>query len=156
MSVHIYTDGACRGNPGPGGYGTIVAVGDERTELSGGYRRTTNNRMEIMAVLAGLESLDAPSVVTVTTDSKYVHDAIMKGWAKGWQKKGWRRSTGEPAVNPDLWTRLLALCETHKVTFEWVKGHAGHPENERCDLLSTTAARKADLPIDEAYEASKG
>ena len=156
MSVRIYTDGACRGNPGPGGYGTIVARGEERTELTGGYRLTTNNRMEMLAVIVGLESLDPGTEALVTTDSKYVHDAIVKGWAAGWRKKGWRRGTGEPAVNPDLWARMLDLCALHKVRFEWVKGHAGHPENERCDLLSTTAARMPNLPRDEAYEASKG
>jgi len=153
--VEIYTDGACRGNPGPGGYGVVMIYGEKRRELSGGFRRTTNNRMEILGVIAGLETLLYPCEVTVTTDSKYVHDAMSKGWAKRWQKNGWRRHTGEPAVNPDLWERMLTLCATHKVRFEWVKGHAGHPENERCDVLSTTAARERDLPADEGYESAR-
>lgn len=155
-SVRIYTDGACRGNPGPGGYGVVLVYGEKRRELSGGFRLTTNNRMEIMAVIAGLESLRYPCEVVVTTDSKYVHDAIAKGWAARWRKNGWRRHTGERAVNPDLWARLLDRCEGHKVRFEWVKGHAGHPENERCDVLSTTAAREKDLPVDEGYESTNG
>ena len=150
--VHIYTDGACRGNPGPGGYGTILVFEEKRRELSGGFRRTTNNRMEILGVVAGLQTLRYPCEVTVTTDSKYVHDAIVKGWAKRWRANNWRRHTGEPAVNPDLWARLLDLCAEHKVKFEWVKGHAGHPENERCDALSVAASKLPDLPIDTGYE----
>ena len=129
-----------------------MIYGEKRRELSGGFRHTTNNRMEILGVIAGLETLLYPCEVTVTTDSKYVHDAVSKGWAKRWRANGWRRHTGEAAVNPDLWARMLDLCAEHKVRFEWVKGHAGHPENERCDVLSTTAARGADLPPDEGYE----
>lgn len=134
--VNIYTDGACSGNPGPGGWGTILVCGSNEKEMSGGEPNTTNNRMELTAVIEGLAALKRRCDVTVTTDSKYVVDAIVQGWAKKWQAKGWMRSANEPAKNPDLWQRLLDLLEQHDVTFVWVKGHAGHPYNERCDRLA--------------------
>jgi ribonuclease HI len=151
-AVCLYTDGACSGNPGPGGYGVILVAGAHRKELSAGYRRTTNNRMEIMAVLAGLEALNGRRAVTVVTDSRYVCDAISAGWATRWRAKGWMRARNSPAMNWDLWERILALLESHTVTMEWVRGHAGHHENERCDVLSTTALRAPNLALDEAYE----
>ena len=134
--VMIFTDGACSGNPGPGGWGTILRFGEHEKELSGGERETTNNRMELTAVIKGLEALKEPCRVTIVTDSKYVSDAVIKGWAKGWRKKGWKRSGGEPALNADLWERLLDLLEVHEAEFRWIKGHAGHPENERCDAMA--------------------
>lgn len=140
--VTIFTDGACSGNPGPGGWGTILRYGEHEMEISGGEASTTNNRMELSAVIAGLEALKEPCSVTIVTDSKYVSDAVTLGWAKGWKKKGWKRSGGEPALNPDLWERLLALLEKHSVKFVWVKGHAGHPENERCDSLAVAQSQK--------------
>ena len=152
-NVTIFTDGACTGNPGPGGYGAILEHGEKRKELSGGYRLTTNNRMELMAAIAALEALRYPCVVTLYTDSQYLLNGIQKGWAKKWRANGWRLASKGPAVNIDLWERLLALCETHKVTLSWVKGHAGHDENERCDRLSVAAAKSPNLPPDEAYEA---
>ena len=150
--VEIYTDGACTGNPGPGGYGVILAYGDKRRELSAGYRRTTNNRMEIMAAIAGLEALKYPCDVTLYSDSQYVVNSISKGWAKRWRANGWMRNKAEEAINPDLWQILLDLCDKHSVTFSWVRGHAGHAENERCDRLSVAAAGGKDLLIDEGYE----
>ena len=150
--VTIYTDGACSGNPGPGGYGVIVAYGDKRRELSAGFRRTTNNRMEMMAAIAGLTALKPGCRVTVYTDSQYVAQGITQGWAAKWQANGWQRNKKEKAVNPDLWAVLLELCAQHEVRFEWVKGHAGHPENERCDLLAVSASQAEDLPADEVYE----
>ena len=138
--VQIYTDGACRGNPGPGGWGAILVCGEHKKELSGGEPSTTNNRMELLAAIYALEQLKYPCAVTLTTDSKYLCDAIIKGWAKSWKLKGWKRSNKEPAANPDLWERLLALLEIHKVDFVWVKGHNGHPYNERCDEMATEAA----------------
>ena len=138
--VQIYTDGACRGNPGPGGWGAILVCGEHKKELSGGEPSTTNNRMELLAAIYALEQLKYPCAVTLTTDSKYLCDAIIKGWAKSWKLKGWKRSNKEPAANPDLWERLLALLEIHKVNFVWVKGHNGHPYNERCDEMATEAA----------------
>ena len=150
--VSIYTDGACRHNPGPGGYGVVLLYNSHRKELSGGYRRTTNNRMEILAVIAGLEVLKEPCSVTVYSDSQYLVDSINKGWAIRWRANGWRRNKKEKAINPDLWERLLDLCKTHKVTFTWVRGHAGNSENERCDELATTAARGPHLATDEFYE----
>lgn len=150
--VEIYTDGACAGNPGPGGYGAVLKWGEKRREISGGFRRTTNNRMELMAAIAGLEALRYPCRVSLYTDSRYVANGIEKGWAKRWRANGWMRGPDAPAVNPDLWARLLDLCETHSVTFVWVKGHAGHVENECCDRLSVAAAGRDALPIDEAYE----
>ena len=131
--VTIYTDGACSGNPGPGGYGAILQHGKNRKELSGGFRRTTNNRMELLAVIAGLEALRDPCDVTIYSDSRYIVDAVNKGWASRWRANGWRRNKKERAVNPDLWARLLTLLDTHDTQFRWVKGHAGNPGNERAD-----------------------
>lgn len=150
--VQLYTDGACSGNPGPGGYGAILVFNAHRKEISGGYRETTNNRMEIMAVIRGLELLKERCKVTVYTDSKYVSDAMKLGWVERWQENGWMRNKKEPALNVDLWERMLELCEEHIVEFEWVKGHAGHPENERCDKLATAALKQDDLPVDEGRE----
>ena len=152
--VTIYTDGACKNNPGPGGYGVVMQFGEHRKELSAGYRRTTNNRMEILAAIIGLEALKEPCEVRLISDSQYLVNAIEKGWARRWQANGWMRGNNEKAVNPDLWERLLALCRTHKVRFEWVRGHAGHPENERCDKLATTAAAGLNTAVDEYYESA--
>ncbi len=137
-TVFIFSDGACSGNPGPGGYGVILRYGEKEMELSGGEKRTTNNRMELMGVIAGLEALKYPCRVILQTDSKYVVDSVMKGWAKSWQKNGWVKSDKKPALNSDLWERLLNLLEIHEVTFNWIKGHAGHAENERCDRLAVS------------------
>lgn len=134
--VDIYTDGACSGNPGPGGWGAILVYGQNEKELSGGAAATTNNRMELTAVIASLEALKEPCDVTLTTDSKYVADGITKGWAARWKANGWRKSNKEPALNPELWDSLLALCTRHRVTFNWVRGHNGHPYNERCDRMA--------------------
>jgi ribonuclease HI len=150
--VTIYTDGGCINNPGPGGYGAVLLFDSRRKKLSGGYRRTTNNRMEIYAAIAGLEALKEPCRVTLYSDSQYLVNAMEKGWAQRWQANGWQRNKKEKALNPDLWERLLALCEIHTVRFEWVRGHAGHSENELCDSLATTAARGNDLAVDEGYE----
>ena len=150
--VTIYTDGACIGNPGPGGYGAVLEYGEHRRELSGGYRHTTNNRMELMGPIKSLEALRESCRVTLYSDSKYVVDAVDKGWAKRWQDNGWMRNKKEQAVNPDLWGQLLALCEHHDVEFLWVKGHAGNPQNERCDQLATEAAQQNNLAVDEGYE----
>ena len=136
MLVEIFTDGACSGNPGPGGYGAILRVGEHVKELSGGEANTTNNRMELMGVISALSVLKYPCDVVLTTDSKYVVDSVTKGWAKGWKAKGWIKSDKKPALNVDLWEKLLDLLEVHNVKFVWVKGHAGHPENERCDELA--------------------
>lgn len=142
--VDIYTDGACKGNPGPGGYGTILVFNGIEKEISGGSSDTTNNRMELMAVIVGLESLKEPCEVTLYTDSKYVADSIIKGWAKSWKKNNWIKGDKKPALNPDLWERLLDLLENHghDVKIIWVKGHAGHEYNERCDILAVTEAEK--------------
>lgn len=134
--VEIFTDGACSGNPGPGGFGVILRFGNHVKELSGGEPETTNNRMELMGVITGLAALKEPCEVTLTTDSKYVADSVTKGWVYGWQKNGWIKSDKKPALNVDLWKKLMPLLERHKVNFVWVKGHAGHPENERCDQLA--------------------
>jgi ribonuclease HI len=138
--VDIYTDGACRGNPGRGGWGAILVYGGVEKELSGGERETTNNRMELTAVISALKALREPCEVTLTSDSKYVIDAITKGWAVSWRAKGWRKADKSPALNVDLWEVLLGLLEKHKVEFVWVHGHTGHPYNERCDVLATTFA----------------
>lgn len=140
--VTVFTDGACSGNPGPGGWGAILRFGEHEKELSGGEAETTNNRMELSAVIAALSALKEPCLVTVVTDSKYVSDAVTLGWAEGWRKKGWKRAGGAPAQNPDLWEKLLNLLNVHEVKFVWVKGHDGHPENERCDRLAVAESQK--------------
>lgn len=139
--VLMYTDGACSGNPGPGGFGTILKYGKHEKEISGGESVTTNNRMELSAVIAGLKALKEPCKVSVYSDSKYVVDAVNLGWAEKWKKNGWKRSNKEPALNIDLWEKLLALINIHNVSFHWVKGHAGHPENERCDALAVAESK---------------
>lgn len=146
--VAIYTDGACLGNPGPGGYGVVLLYRGHRKEFSAGFRDTTNNRMEILAAIIGLESLKEKCRVTLYTDSQYVVNSIEKGWSKKWRANGWMRNNIEPALNADLWARLLKLCEVHDVNFVWVRGHAGNPENERCDQLAVDAAKQPDLPPD--------
>ncbi|MCR5420011.1 MAG: ribonuclease HI [Lachnospiraceae bacterium] len=151
MKVKIYTDGAARSNPeGPGGYGTILHYVDQKgelhvKELSAGYKKTTNNRMELMAVIAGLEALIKPCSVEIISDSKYVTDAFNRHWIDSWINNNWKNSQKKQVLNRDLWVRLLKAKEPHEVTFTWVKGHAGHPENERCDLLATSAAHKEEL-----------
>ena len=152
--VIIYTDGACIGNPGPGGYGAVLLSEENRKELSGGYAQTTNNRMELMAAIVGLEALERRCDVTLYSDSKYLVDAIEKGWARKWKANSWMRNRRERAINPDLWERLLSLTEKHNVAFKWVRGHAGVKENERCDQLATTAAKGRGLPADPGYKAS--
>ena len=155
MLVKIYTDGAARGNPdGPGGYGTVLEYVDTKgvlhtKEISQGYKKTTNNRMELMAVIAGLEALNRPCEVELYSDSQYVVNAFNQHWIEGWIKKGWKRGKNEPVKNVDLWKRLLAAKEKHDVTFIWVKGHDGHPQNERCDYLATSAADGSDLLEDK-------
>ena len=138
--VEIFTDGACSGNPGPGGWAAVLRYGAAEKELSGGEATTTNNRMELTAVIQALSALKEPCAVKLTTDSRYVCDAVTKGWVYGWQRRGWRKGDGKPALNRDLWEALLPLLERHNVQFAWIKGHAGHPENERCDRLATSAA----------------
>ncbi len=140
--VKIYTDGACKGNPGPGGWGAILDYKGTRRELSGGESSTTNNRMELSAVIASLSALTEPCEVTLTSDSRYVVDAVEKGWLYGWKKRGWKKSDNTPALNVDLWEKLLPLLSLHKVSFVWIKGHAGHSENERCDELAVQMAAK--------------
>ena len=135
-TVEMFSDGACSGNPGPGGYGVILRFAGREKELSGGEAMTTNNRMELLGVIEGLSALKEPCRVVLTTDSRYVVDSVTNGWVYGWKKKGWIKSDKKPALNVDLWERLLPLLEKHNVTFNWVKGHAGHPENERCDRLA--------------------
>ena len=140
--VNIYTDGACSGNPGAGGYGVILEYNGKKKELSKGYRKTTNNRMELMAVITGLSALKEPCEVSVYSDSKYVVDAINKGWLDSWQLKGWKKSDGKPVLNVELWNRLLPQLERHTVTFSWIKGHDGHGYNERCDSLAVEQSHK--------------
>jgi ribonuclease HI len=150
--VMIYTDGGCSYNPGPGGYGVVIFKGRDRKELSGGFRLTTNNRMELTACVEGLKALQTSSSVIVCSDSKYVVDAVSKSWARKWRKNGWMRTKTDAAENYDLWEQLLDLCDRHRVEFVWVKGHAGNPENEYCDRLATGAAAGKNLPTDIAYE----
>ncbi len=140
--VNIYTDGACKGNPGPGGWGAVLVYNGIEKELSGGERETTNNRMELTAVIRALSALKEPCEVELCSDSKYVLDALTKGWAKGWQKNGWRKADKKPALNPDLWQELLALTDMHKMTYVWVKGHEGHSYNERCDAMAVAESHK--------------
>ncbi len=146
--VTIYTDGACLGNPGSGGYGAVLLYGSQRKELSGGFKLTTNNRMEITAALVALEALRESCRVTLYSDSQYLVDAMSKGWAHRWQVNGWKRNKREDAVNPDLWERMLELCQRYTVEFRWVRGHSGTKENERCDRLAVAAARDSGLPDD--------
>ena len=145
--VSIYTDGACSGNPGPGGWGAILVYGPHEKEISGGSERTTNNRMELTAVIEALRLLKEPCSVTLTTDSKYVADSIEKGWVRSWKSKGWRKGDGSPALNPDLWEDALKLLDNHTVEVVWVKGHAGHPYNERCDKLATSSIHNSQFTI---------
>ncbi len=149
--VVIYTDGSSRGNPGPGGYGTVLLSGDHKRELSGGFAKTTNNRMELMAVITGLEALNRACQVEVISDSKYVINAMEKGWILGWKANGWAKKQKQPLKNADLWQRLYLTALMHEMTWTWVKGHAGNLYNERCDILATTAAQGKKLPPDEAY-----
>lgn len=154
--VEAWTDGACSGNPGPGGYGVVLAWNGHRKELSKGYRRTTNNRMEILAVIATLEALTRPTRITIHSDSQYVVNAIELGWARKWRADGWRRGPKlkEEAKNPDLWRRLLELIERsgHRVKLSWVKGHAGHEANERADRLAVAAIEGGGLEVDAGFE----
>lgn len=155
--VVIFTDGASTNNPGPGGYGVVILNGDERKELSGGFRRTTNNRMELMAVIVGLQSLKRRSQVVIYSDSSYVVQGIEKGWARRWKANNWMRAPGasgvsQPAENVDLWSALLDLLDQHDVEFRWVRGHASHPENERCDEMAVKAAHASSLPEDSGYQ----
>ena len=152
QQVTVYTDGACCGNPGPGGYGCLLRCGGRTRELSGGYRKTTNNRMELMAAIRALEMLKKPCHVELFSDSRYLVESMTKGWAKRWRSNGWMRNKEELALNSDLWAMLLDLCEKHPTKFIWVKGHASNPDNNRCDKLATDAARRPDLPVDEEYE----
>ena len=137
--IIVYADGACAGNPGPGGYGVIMKYNGKTKELNGGFRHTTNNRMELLAVIKGLSAIKIPCQVDVYTDSKYVVDAINKGWAVRWKQNNWKRNKRDYALNPDLWEKLLNLIDTHKTTFHWLKGHAGNSDNERCDILAKEA-----------------
>ena len=140
--IEIFTDGACSGNPGPGGWGAVLRYNGVTKELSGGEKQTTNNKMELTAVIEALSALKEPCEVTLTTDSKYVCDSILKGWVYSWQQNNWRKADKKPALNVELWQKLLELLEIHKVEFIWVKGHAGHPENERCDKLAVMQTQK--------------
>lgn len=155
MKVTIYTDGAARGNPdGPGGYGAVLQYVDGKgniheREFSAGYKKTTNNRMELMGAIVGLEALTKPCQVTLVSDSKYVTDAFNQRWIENWQKNNWKTSTKKPVKNIELWQRLLKAMENHQVSFQWIKGHAGHPQNERCDSLATEAADGAQLLDDD-------
>lgn len=136
--LEIFTDGACSGNPGPGGWAAVLRYGTTEKELSGGEENTTNNRMELTACIEALSALKEPCIVKLTTDSQYVVNGIEKGWAKSWSQNGWRKADKKPALNSDLWEKLLTLCATHEVEFNWIKGHNGHPENERCDFLAVS------------------
>ena len=147
----IHTDGACLGNPGPGGYAAVWEADDGPRELSGGRKLTTNNRMELLAAIVALEALETPTKVVLVTDSRYVHDAIEKRWLAGWQKRGWVNAEKKPVKNQDLWRRLIPLLARHSVSFRWVRGHTGHADNERCDVLAKQAANSRNLPADDGY-----
>ena len=150
--VTIYSDGACSGNPGPGGYGTVLLFGEHRKELSAGFRRTTNNRMELLGAIAGLEALREPCDIVLYSDSKYLVDAINKRWIDGWQKKGWKTASKQPVKNQDLWQRLLRAIGDHDIEWRWVKGHSGDKENDRCDELAVAASSGPGLPEDEGFD----
>lgn len=140
--IEMFTDGSCSGNPGPGGWGTILRYKGVEKELSGGEHETTNNRMEMTAVISGLNALNEPCEVDLYTDSKYVCDSVTKGWVYSWRNNNWRKADKKPALNVDLWEEMLILLDKHKVTFHWLKGHNGHPENERCDALAVKETQK--------------
>ena len=152
--VVIYTDGACAGNPGPGGYGVVLLYNSHRKEISAGFRKTTNNRMELMAVIEALKSLKNRCRVKLYTDSQYIADSVNKGWARRWQSNHWKRSKKEKALNPDLWEKLLGLLDEHEVDLTWLRGHDGVPENERADFLATRAIKSEKLGVDQVYEDS--
>jgi len=150
--VNIYIDGACSGNPGPGGYGIVIEYNRVKKEKSGGFNNTTNNRMEIMAAIVALEALKEKCSAIVFSDSQYLVNAMMKGWVQRWKTNGWMRNRKEKALNPDLWERLLKLCDRHEVEFNWIRGHEGHAENERCDQLARKASMRTGLPVDTGYK----
>lgn len=150
--VVIHTDGACKGNPGPGGYGVVMVCGKHRLELSKGFRHTTNNRMELLATIVALEALKEPCEIELLSDSRYVIDAMAKNWLKAWQAKGWRTAANTPVKNRDLWLRLAKATEGHRITWKWLRGHAGHKENERCDHLAVAAASGPTLSEDAGFE----
>lgn len=152
--VTIYSDGACLGNPGRGGYGTVLIAGEHRREIQQGYRMTTNNRMELLGAIIGLESLKRPCSVDLYSDSTYVVNAMSKGWLAGWQQRGWRTASKQPVKNQDLWERMVAAADRHDVRWHWVKGHSGDPENERCDALAVDAANGGELLEDEGFGAA--
>jgi len=154
--VLIYTDGACLGNPGPGGYGVIIESNGLRTEKSGGFSLTTNNRMEIMAAICGLESVRKPSKIVLFSDSQYLVNAMSKGWVHKWKAQRWMRNKTEQALNSDLWERMLVLISKHEVEFRWVRGHSDHKLNERCDQIANEAAKNKPIQKDTVYEASFG
>jgi len=149
--VVIYTDGGCKGNPGPGGYGVVMVCGVHSKELAAGYRLTTNNRMELRGAIAGLELLREPCEVDLHSDSKYLIDAFDKNWLAGWQRRGWQTAAKQPVKNRDLWLLLLAVSKPHTIRWHWVKGHAGHPENERCDVLANAAVKLGPLLEDAGF-----
>ena len=149
--VYAFSDGSAIGNPGPGGYGVVLKYGDSRKELSQGFIHTTNNRMELLGAITALDSLKHNQRVVLTTDSLYVINGIEKGWALKWRANNWMRNKKERALNPDMWDRLLKACERHDVRFQWIRGHTGHPENERCDELANGAARSNDQILDEGF-----
>jgi len=153
-TITIYTDGASSGNPGPGGYAAVIVQGRQRREITGGFRQTTNNRMELYAAIAGLEAMQGSQAVRLVSDSQYLVESIKQGWVQVWQAKGWRKTKKERVPNADLWRRLLALLEQHQVEFEWVEGHAGDPFNERANRLAQRSLLAANLPADEGYEQS--
>lgn len=152
--INLYTDGACSGNPGPGGYCAILSFSGKEKIISGGFRKTTNNRMELRAVIEGLKALKEKCKVNIYSDSKYIVDAFELGWITKWEKLGWNRNKKDKLINPDLWKKLYSLIKQHEVTFNWVKGHNGNPFNERCDVLAVSAIKKNNLPADEFYEYS--
>lgn len=141
-TVYVFTDGACKGNPGPGGWAAILRYKEVAKEITGGEAETTNNRMEMTAMIMALEQLKEPCNVIATSDSRYLLDGLQKGWAAGWRRRGWKKSDGKPALNADLWERLLDLTDQHKMEYHWIRGHAGHPENERVDFLASTSAER--------------
>jgi ribonuclease HI len=154
-TVEMFTDGASSGNPGPGGYGVVLKHNNIRKELSAGFRKTTNNRMELMAVIKGLSALKSKCRVIIHSDSKYIVDAFQQGWIFKWAERGWMRDKRHKVENPDLWKKLFALIKEHEVEFNWVKAHNGHIENERCDILAVKASQSKNLQVDEYYELKK-